>query len=924
MTTFTVTAELLVDGAWLDITRIDDDTRVLVDQTGAAGITVSRGAVVFQGVVAPTTVTFRYLDNNSLLDGSNYASPYYRKIGLGTTMRVTAGGSVRAVVELSKWEIQPSGANGEVVVVAVEGIGVLSRLGDDDLQKPLNSPAYRALTSAENDATRVAYWPIEEESGATVVTSPVGSPGPSISNVDFGADTDSASSARLARLGAAGQVFFTVPPYSSGEHKVICLFRLPVAGLSDGDILMRLYCAGGNVNIIDLRFGTPPWSFSIRAYSGGVLVDQTGATDWTGYIDGGDEWFITMEFTQDGADLDTFYLIQNVRTGATGLPTDTLTNVTLGRIAFIVIGQTDCEGTSFGQLAVGNDTGAFPNYISPVNGSLGTQGFKGEVAGDRIARLWDEVGMSLTLVGNQGDTEPCGKQGVKSVVELSNDAVALDLGIFYDDRDAVALSASMAYRTRTSLYNQAPLMLSREHVSPPFYPTDSRVGMANDMTVSSDVGGSARYSIPDDDFDHWTTQDPPEGARRRPAAETVTAADDDQLPAQAAWRAHIRSWREKRFSTLVLELARPEFSTLERNLIRAIDIGDMISIDMTGSPPWSPYNEIRFLVAGYVENLSKFLHTITFNVVPADPYEVDQVDAEGSELASTLTDASTTMKITPPTRGAAWTTDSDDLPFNVQIDGDPVQITTLANDTPAFVAAGTAASGNNTSVAPGIPAGMADGGIMLLFAAIRNSGTGTVGTNPTGWRTLVDFGNTRVMFRYWVTGDAAPTVTFTNGVANADTFARIFGFSGLSHIILTSLGDLIAPAAVTLLNGSAQNMAYDAFPLLTGRSGIGLIFAWKQDDWTGVAPPSGYTEMHDGSTTTGDDQGAAAYYDLTGQSEAAGSLVVTGGASAISRTIALHLAPLQSAVMVREIAGTPVAHDPGAEIRGWRYGVNGL
>src|SRR5687768_2247229 len=98
--TFAVTVELFLSGAWLDITEIDDDTKVLA----AGSVAITRGRSDQQGRVAPTEVRFSYRDNNALFDGDNPASAYYRQIGLGTPMRVTVDGEVRAVVEIAKWD----------------------------------------------------------------------------------------------------------------------------------------------------------------------------------------------------------------------------------------------------------------------------------------------------------------------------------------------------------------------------------------------------------------------------------------------------------------------------------------------------------------------------------------------------------------------------------------------------------------------------------------------------------------------------------------------------------------------------------------------------------------------------------------------------------------------------------------------------
>lgn len=194
-----------------------------------------------------------------------------------------------------------------------------------------------------------------------------------------------------------------------------------------------------------------------------------------------------------------------------------------------------------------------------------------------------------------------------------------------------------------------------------------------------------------------------------------------------------------------------------------------------------------------------------------------------------------------------------------------------------------AVTGNNASVTPTIPAGVQPGDLLLILASIRNSGTGTVNT-PTGWAKLVDAGNVALLGRRYVTGDIAPTVTFTGGVANADTLAQMDAYGNC---------ELVPLASNTQLNASAQNIAYPALTVTQANCRI-IVAGWKQDDWTSVATlPNGYTENGEIISTAGDD--AAMVWDRIPQTTAtnipAGAFTVTGGAAAISRGMTVAFEP---------------------------------
>lgn len=200
-----------------------------------------------------------------------------------------------------------------------------------------------------------------------------------------------------------------------------------------------------------------------------------------------------------------------------------------------------------------------------------------------------------------------------------------------------------------------------------------------------------------------------------------------------------------------------------------------------------------------------------------------------------------------------------------------------------FVAAGAAATGNNASVVPALPAGIAaDRDLLVILASIRNSGTGTVNV-PAGWTAMASFGNMALLGKRYVTGDTAPTVTFTGGVLNADTIAQMAAFRNAE----------LAPAtSATQLNASAQNIAYPALTVPDdGR--VVVVAGWKQATWTSVATLAGMAEIGEATAVAGDDSSQVWDYLIqsTAANIAASSFVVTGGVAAISRAVVAALRP---------------------------------
>lgn len=218
----------------------------------------------------------------------------------------------------------------------------------------------------------------------------------------------------------------------------------------------------------------------------------------------------------------------------------------------------------------------------------------------------------------------------------------------------------------------------------------------------------------------------------------------------------------------------------------------------------------------------------------------------------------------------------------------------------SYVGIGAVAVASNASVAPALPTGLAEHDLLVVLAAIRNSGTGTVNT-PAGWYPLLTSGNVKVLGKFVgedPSTETAPTVTFAGGVANATTQAQCFALRGTHRVLREVLATSIAQ-----LNGSAQNIAVPglvaaATAHMADPDDVTMVVCgWKQDDWTSVAQLSGqlFTEISDSPTVTGDDAGLEIQYRIGGFSGAktftGTSLTVTGGAAAISRGLVLAFTP---------------------------------
>jgi len=101
----------------------------------------------------------------------------------------------------------------------------------------------------------------------------------------------------------------------------------------------------------------------------------------------------------------------------------------------------------------------------------------------------------------------------------------------------------------------------------------------------------------------------------------------------------------------------------------------------------------------------------------------------------------------------------------------------------SYVSSGTKAEGNNAAVTPGIPGGAQAGDLMLAVVMVRENGA-TLST-PSGWTLRRQYQSVGfevtvgVWYRWWQSGDAAPTFTPSGGGANDSTLASISLWRGV-------------------------------------------------------------------------------------------------------------------------------------------------
>lgn len=210
------------------------------------------------------------------------------------------------------------------------------------------------------------------------------------------------------------------------------------------------------------------------------------------------------------------------------------------------------------------------------------------------------------------------------------------------------------------------------------------------------------------------------------------------------------------------------------------------------------------------------------------------------------------------------------------------RVTAIDAATVTPLTAGAFTTGNNATLAPPLPGGVAAGNMMVLKVSHRN--TAATVTTPTGWTRIASgSGHFEHFYRAYQAGDSAPSVAFSGGSAGDSCSAQVLGWVNAG-----------VPLHVqTQVNTSAQDVVYPG-GTSPAKNTVWLMDAWKQSAGTTAAsvPPS-FTDQQGAANTAG----ANGETHVSWRTDAATNLnsftsgvsLWTGGSAAISKARLLRI-----------------------------------
>ncbi|MFI2349695.1 hypothetical protein ACH492_22110 [Streptomyces sp. NPDC019443] len=559
--------------------------------------------------------------------------------------------------------------SGTDVYVPTEISGILRRIGRETT--PLRSTMYRALVTLV-DSPPIAYWPCEDESGATTLASglPSGSPMSILGTAELASSSVFPGSDSLPKI--TNSIWSAdVPAYAaSSDGQVRFLLSIPAAGMTNNAVIFRFFTTGS----------ARRWDFVYTTASGGGLqlkvYNNEGTELGSSSTDtpyNGENVRISIGFQNNGADVDFEWRRMELGTTVEFTAIGSVVGANAGNITSVVVDPTASVGeTVLGHISVHPELTALDDLSDELNA------YTGETAGRRIERLCSEEDITFRRRGDLDDSVAMGAQRPNSLITLFREAADTDDGVLYEPRHVFGLG----YRPRSAQYNQE-YVATFDYVSNELFgslaPTDDDLYTGNDVTAARVGGSSARRTL---ESGALSVLDPPDGVGVYDKQVTVNVQYDYMLPDQAGWRVHLGTVDEPRYPEITVNLANPRIAadaTLASQT-RACDIADRLAVQ--NLPSWLPPGDLDQLMLGSTELLGNFEHQITFNCAPAAPYTVGiaddtdlgRADTEGAELAEALTTTETDMDVTT-TAYPLWTTDAAQYPFDLTVGGEVVTAT---------------------------------------------------------------------------------------------------------------------------------------------------------------------------------------------------------------------------------------------------------
>lgn len=581
--------------------------------------------------------------------------------------------SVEAVDYVSEWPVRWD-QSGRDSTAPLRASGILRRLLQGST--PLRSPLYRQLSSQQV----AGYWPFEDDSppngtSPTAAASAVQvAPGASVTGVTFAADATLPGSLQNAKLASASaRVTAKTPRRLTGVTGFSAMIMLKFPAALTGDSELITIATTGLVQKWVVRVNAT--GITLTGYdSGGTLVVSPAGTLYS--MDPTKWWALQLEADVVGANTEWSLLWHEV--GKTdywsqnGSHASTVVSVPA---SMSLAANSFTNGVFFSHIYLGSN--ALPFVTDSF--SLVSNGYIGEMAAARIARLCTEEGVPVVV--EEGTSQACGQQRIDALLPLLRAAEDADLGVLYET------GGGLGYRPGSARYSRpVTLALDRNagHLAAPPEPTDDDQYVRNDWTLSRDGGAQGVRYV---DAAHVTAYG------KYDDSATINIDSDDPLLDHAAFRVYLGTRDLLRWSSISLNLARnPSLIPAWRS---SLPWGTRLTV--ANEPAQVMGNAPDVIVEGRTQLLNFYEWSVDLNCSPAQPWDIPplddsamRMDTESATLAAGATTTATSLSVatgTSSTTGQAdklWVTTAAnpaEFPFDIGVSGERMTVTAIVGAT---------------------------------------------------------------------------------------------------------------------------------------------------------------------------------------------------------------------------------------------------
>ena len=568
------------------------------------------------------------------------------------------------------------------VVAPVAGGGLLRRWSQRG--SPVLSAVTRGIAQLAISPGLAAAWPMEDIAGSTQFASSIGGPAMNINGTPTLASSSVFPGTSALPVCTNGASFSgQVPAYSGTwtDNVARCLLQVPLAGDTNGAVIMSIRTTGTAVRA-DLTYGSSG-TLALHLYDAtGTQIVATGSLTPFGAGVNGQPCRVSINLQTSGGNI--LYWIEAMRLDGTGAQT-TASASTAGFIGQVLEVALNPGGlllnTVFGGCTIQPLRTIMNDLLGPV------QAWASEPAGVRFQRLCAETGIQCRVRGQASASTLMGTQQPQTLTGLLQECADADMGVWTELRQQLG----WGYVTRQALYNQQPVMAvshSLDHLSPwKSMPTRDDATIANDITVSSPGGSSARmYAAPGQPIPggRLSTLAPPAGVGTYDPPYSANVWLASQLAQIAAWKLHLGTVDQGRFPGIVIDLSNRALASLYTAAL-TMDLGHRLTI--ANPPPWLQWDQVSQLAQDLTETLWTKDLEIAVTGVPELPYEVlalasgNSLDTDGTTLTAGVTSSATSLSFTTAAGSPVWTTSAGDFPFQVKIAGEVMSVTNITGST---------------------------------------------------------------------------------------------------------------------------------------------------------------------------------------------------------------------------------------------------